>query len=123
MRFGFVCILHPFSILNVIAQDKNMIIEFLGMKDGCPNTPKMWHALQKAMQELRWSVPVDSLDVTNLSEVKDLRAGYGAPTILVNGKDLFDASLPKTFDPACRYYVGGVPGRKQIVDRLKALKR
>jgi hypothetical protein len=100
-----------------------MKIEFLGMKDGCPNTPKMWHSLQKAMQELRWSIPVDSLDLKNLSEVKDVRAGYGSPTILVNGKDLFDASLPSTFDPACRNYLGGVPGEKQIVEKLRALKR
>jgi hypothetical protein len=100
-----------------------MKIEFLGMKEGCPNTPKMWHSLQKAMQELRWCIPVDSLDLKNLSEVKDLRAGYGSPTILVNGKDLFDASLPTTFDAACRYYEGGVPGRKRIFEKLKALKR
>ena len=100
-----------------------MKIEFLGMKDGCPNTPKMWNALQKAMQELRWSIPVDSLDLLNLSEVKDLRAGYGSPTILVNGKDLFDASLPTTVDAACRFYRGGVPGKRQIVEKLKALKR
>jgi hypothetical protein len=100
-----------------------MKIEFLGMKDGCPNTPKMWHSLQKAMQELRWSIPVDSLDLMKLSEEKDLRAGYGSPTILVNGKDLFDASLPNTLDPACRYYRGGVPGKKQIVEKLKGLNR
>jgi hypothetical protein len=103
--------------------DKQMKIEFLGMKEGCPNTPKMWHSLQKAMQELRWSIPVDSLDLMKLSEEKDLRAGYGSPTILVNGKDLFDASLPTKFDAACRYYEGGVPGRKRIFEKLKVLKR
>jgi hypothetical protein len=58
-----------------------------------------------------------------LSEEKDMRAGYGSPTILVNGKDLFDEPLPSTFDPACRNYRGGVPGRKRIIEKLKALKR
>ena len=99
-----------------------MKIEFLGIKEGCPNTPKMWHSLQKAMQELRWTIPVDSLELTKLSEEKDVRAGYGSPTILVNGKDLFGAPSPAKYDAAFRYYQSGVPGRKQIVEKLKALK-
>ena len=100
-----------------------MKIEFLGMKDGCPNTPKMWISFQSAMRELSWDIPIDSLDLIELSEKHDVRAGYGSPTILVNGKDLFGAPLPTTFDPSCRYYRAGVPGTKEIAAKLKAFKR
>lgn len=96
-----------------------MKIEFLGMKEGCPNTPRMWMSLQQAIQELRWDVTIDSLDVIELSKQEDLRAGYGSPTILVNGKDLFGASPRMTFEPSCRIYRDGIPGTTEIVARLK----
>jgi len=96
-----------------------MNIEFLGMKDGCPNTPKMWKSLNEALNELHWQLPVDSLDVNELSKDHDVRAGFGSPTILVNGKDLFGATPSESLDPACRYYRGGVPGTKEIVAKLR----
>ena len=99
-----------------------MKIEFLGMKDGCPNTPKMWLSLQDAMRELRWNIPVDSLDLNELSEKKDIRAGYGSPTILINGEDLFGAERPTTYEPACRYYRDGIPATKELVAKLRLFK-
>lgn len=99
-----------------------MKIEFLGMKDGCPNTPKMWMSLNEALREMNWNITVDSLDVNELSRRRDVRAGFGSPTILVNGRDIFDASPSESLEPACRYYRAGVPGTKEIVIRLKALK-
>ena len=122
MRFCFVIILTVICFSQLYPKDKKMKIEFLGMVDGCPNTPKMWASLQKAMRELKLNIPIDSLDLNELSKKQDVRVGYGAPTILVNGKDLFGAPLPTTFDPACRYYRGGVPGTKEIVAKLKLLK-
>lgn len=109
-------------LLYSLPQDKNMRIEFLGMKDGCPNTPKMWNSLQEALREFKSDISLDSLDVIELSEKKDLRAGYGSPTVLVNGKDLFGAPVPSTYEAACRIYRGGVPGSKEILGKLKALK-
>ena len=123
MRFRFALVLLVISFSQLPSQGKKMKIEFLGMKDGCPNTPKMWVSLQSAMRELNWNTPIDSLDLIELSEKQDVRAGYGSPTILVNGKDLFGASLPTTFDPACRYYRGRVPGTKEIVAKLRVFKR
>jgi hypothetical protein len=116
----------PLIVLSVVSseafsQDKTMTIQFLGMKEGCPNTPKMWISLNEALRELRWNITVDSLDVFVLADQEDLRAGYGSPTILVNGTDLFDAPKPKSFNPACRFYRGGVPGTNDIIERLRRL--
>lgn len=99
-----------------------MKIEFLGMREGCPHTSQMRLSLQDAMRELHWDTPIDTLDVNELSEKKDIRAGYGSPTILINGEDLFGAGRPTTFEPACRYYRGGIPGTKELVAKLRLLK-
>ncbi|HWP81758.1 MAG TPA: hypothetical protein VNN76_03780 [Bacteroidota bacterium] len=71
------------------------------------------------------SSPISPLTPSTLSSFqrkKDLRAGYGSPTVLVNGKDLFGAPVPSTYEAACRIYRGGVPGSKEILGKLKALK-
>ncbi|MEX1138708.1 MAG: DUF2703 domain-containing protein [Bacteroidota bacterium] len=100
-----------------------MKIEFLGMEDGCPNTPKMRASLHEALDKLGWKITIEFLDVNELSEERDRRAGFGSPTILVNGKELFGVSPAESLDPACRYYRGGVPGTKEIVEKLKAFGR
>lgn len=102
------------------AQGKKMKIEFLGM-EGCPNTPQMWTSLVDAMKELKWTQAIERLDLIALSKKQDRRAGFGSPTILVNGKDLFGSPFPESYDPACRYYRGGVPGTKDIVAKWESL--
>jgi hypothetical protein len=97
-----------------------MKLEFLIMQD-CPNMSKMWESLQAAIKELQWNQSVDKLDLIALSEKQDKRAGFGSPTILVNGKDLFDSPFPETYDPSCRYYPNGLPGTKEIITKLKSV--
>jgi len=110
------------GVTQLFSQGKTMKIEFLGMKDGCPNTPRMWSSLHEALRELGWNANIDSLDVNQLSKNHDPRAGFGSPTVLVNGKDLFGASPGTSTDPACRYYRGGVPGTNTILEKLKAFR-
>jgi hypothetical protein len=95
-------------------------IEFLGMED-CPNTPQMWISLRAALKELKWTQLIERLDLIVLSKKQDRRAGFGSPTILVNGKDIFGSPFPESYDPSCRFYRGGVPGTKEIVAELKSL--
>jgi hypothetical protein len=95
-----------------------MKIEFLALDD-CENAPKLRKALQDALQALRQNIIVSDLDLTQLSMKNDNRAGYGSPTILVNGKDLFDTPIPNSFEPACRYYPSGLPKASEIVVQLK----
>jgi hypothetical protein len=97
----------------------NMKIEFLFMQN-CPNVSPMWDSLQSALKELQLNQPIEKLDLNALSEKQDKRAGYGSPTILVNGKDLFGSPLHETYNPSCRYYPYGLPGTKQIIAKLKS---
>jgi hypothetical protein len=97
-----------------------MKIEFLYIS-GCPNISPMWDSLQAALKELQYNFPIDKLDLNALSEKQDKRAGYGSPTILVNGKDLFDSPFPETYNPSCRYYPNGLPNAREIIAKLKTL--
>ena len=81
----------------------------------------MWESLQVALQELQWNQPIVKLDLIALSEKQDKRAGFGSPTILVDGKDLFDSPLPETYNLSCRYYPNGLPNPKEIVAKLKSV--
>jgi hypothetical protein len=97
-----------------------MKIEFLSMQN-CPNVSPMWESLQTALKELQLNHPIEQLDISALSEKQDKRAGFGSPTILVNGQDLFDSPFPETFNPTCRYYPKGLPNTNDIVTKLKTL--
>jgi hypothetical protein len=97
-----------------------MKIEFLGM-DGCPNRSEMLASLQSAIKELHWDQTINKLDLIELSKKQGKRAGFGSPTILVNGKDLFDLPFPETYNPSCRYYPQGLPGTEEIVAKLKSV--
>jgi len=81
----------------------------------------MWESLQTAMKELQMNQPIERLDINALSEEQDKRAGFGSPTILVDGKDLFNSPFPETFNPSCRYYPNGLPNTRDIVTKLKPL--
>jgi hypothetical protein len=99
---------------------KQNVIEFLGM-DGCPNRSEMLASLQAALKDLKWDQTINKLDLISLSKQQDKRAGFGSPTILVNGKDLFGSPFPETYNPSCRYYPNGLPGTEEIVAKLKSV--
>jgi hypothetical protein len=81
----------------------------------------MWESLQAALKELQYNQPIENLDINALSEKQDKLAGYGSPTILVNGKDLFGSPFPDTFNPSCRYYPNGLPNTRDIVSKLRSI--
>ena len=87
----------------------------------CPNISPLWESLQAALKELQYNQPIDKLDINSLSEKQDKRAGFGSPTILVDGKDLFDSPFPETYNLSCRYYPNGLPNPKEIVAKLKSV--
>ncbi len=120
MRVSLASLILALLFSQLSAQGKKMKIEFLGM-EGCPNTPTMWTSLANAMKELKWTQAIERLDLIALSKKQDKWAGFGSPSILVNGKDLFGSPFPESYDPACRYYRGGVPGTKEIVAKLKSV--
>ena len=98
----------------------NLKLQFLFMQN-CPNISPLWESLQAALKELQYNQPIDKLDINSLSEKQDKRAGFGSPTILVDGKDLFDSPFPETYNPSCRYYPNGIPNTNTIVSKLKSV--
>ena len=66
-------------------------VEFL-TRSGCANTPVLRARLQAVMQECGWAFR--EVDLGILPDT-DQRRGYGTPTILVGGTDLFGARTPK----------------------------
>ena len=71
---------------------KARTIEFLGT-DSCPNSPIMEKNLQEAMAVKGLAATYEFIDIKKLPE-SDYRRGYGTPTVLVNGKEIFGAPRP-----------------------------
>ena len=92
-------------------------IELLGFS-GCPNTPTMRRNLQQALRTIDPTLRFDDVDQESLSPA-DLRRGYPTPTVLVDGKDLYDLPIPEGPAMGCRFYPAGVPGPDDIARRLR----
>lgn len=97
-----------------------MNIEVLGF-EGCPNTPRTKANVEKAAASLGLAAKVVYVDQMILPE-SDRRRAWPAPTVLVNGRDLFGMSAPPADSAAmgCRLYTGGAPGEREIADALKS---
>jgi hypothetical protein len=91
-------------------------IELLGFP-GCPNTPRMRENLRSAVASLGPAWSFTDTDQGTLPE-GDPRRGYPAPTILVNGNDLYGMPPPRTPSMGCRVYPGGVPDAAELAGRL-----
>ncbi len=88
-------------------------IEFLGF-DGCPNTPQLRAILDEA------SIDADIVDVDLMALKKgDSRLGWGAPTILVDGKDLFGLEPSNGGSVSCRNWSSGLPSSSDIKQAMK----
>lgn len=93
-------------------------VEVLGF-GGCPNTPKMWDRVAKAVGALGSGYVLVEVDQESLAG-DDLRRGYPTPTVLVDGVDLFGLPRPTLPAMGCRVYPGGVPSEAEIGRRLAA---
>ncbi len=99
-----------------------MEIEFISFQD-CPNSPAMLQSLREALNALGLKDRILRVDLYQLAAARDLRAGYGSPTILVNGKDLFGAPIPDHVRPACRFYGKALPDTNEIIEKIRPLKK
>ena len=71
---------------------KGIKIEFLGT-GSCANSPIMEKKLQEALALKGLAETYSYIDIRKLPE-SDFRRGYGTPTVLVNGEDIFGAPRP-----------------------------
>lgn len=62
-------------------------------REGCPNTGLMRERLSAALQSLGWATTCRVIDIGDLPE-SDPRGGYGTPTVLCDGDDLFGLPRP-----------------------------
>ena len=87
---------------------------------GCP-TAKVLHAnLAEAIAQL--GLVTCRIEPVNLTELEagDPRRGWGSPTILVDGVDLFGKARPADEGMSCRIYPGGkAPTTEQITEQLQ----
>lgn len=60
---------------------------------GCTRTPLLHARLSEALHRLEDEATVQVVDLDDLPST-DSRRGYGTPTILVAGRDLFDVPVP-----------------------------
>ena len=67
-------------------------IEFLGRSD-CPHSPAMEKNLLSALENTDIEVKYKYIDLVSLP-TNDYRRGYGTPTVLINGEDLFGIAKP-----------------------------
>ena len=99
-------------MLTTIASTSQKPIEFLGF-EGCPNTPVLLERLQKASPRCK----IIKVDLMQL-KTGDSRLGWGAPTILVDGEDLFGVAPSTDLAVSCRNWSTGLP---EISDIKKSL--
>ena len=106
----------PALFLMVTSCTSQNSVEFLGF-EGCPNTPELRSRLVEADSSL------EIIDV-NLMTLKDddPRLGWGAPTILVNGEDLFGLQASEHGSVSCRNWGDGLPTTAEIRVALEARK-
>lgn len=94
-------------------------IEVLGF-GGCPNTRTMRANAHEAVKALGLSAEVHYVDQEALP-LNDPRRGWPAPTLLVEGRDLFGLPAPSVSTLSCRMYPGGAPSTEEIAVALKAI--
>lgn len=94
-------------------------IELLGFP-GCPHTPAMRRNLIAALESIDRGLTFREVNQEALAAT-DIRRGWPAPTVLVNGVDLFGMVPPSTPSMGCRMYDGGVPDSATMAARLRKL--
>jgi hypothetical protein len=103
------------------ATGARMRIEILGF-EGCPNTPIVRANVDQALARLRIQADVQYVDEAALPET-DQRRSWPAPTILVDGRDLFGAEPSSSKAMSCRLYPGGTPSVDVIAQALERRAR
>jgi hypothetical protein len=92
-------------------------IELLAYPD-CPHAGALRESLRAALDAAGEGVGIREVNMETLSE-DDPRRGWPAPTVLVDGEDLFGMTRPPPAPRTCRVYADGLPGTEAIAARLQ----
>ncbi len=87
--------------------------------DGCPNVAKARELIEHYQHEH----PEVQLIYTQIMDNEQAsQLGFrGSPTILIDGKDLFQQPVPDEPSMACRFYPGGLPEYHKFVEMIQRL--
>lgn len=88
-------------------------VEILGFSS-CPNTPRLKHLAEDAAASIAEPVAVEYVDQERL-DPGDIRRGYPAPTILLNGKSYFGDPPPESPAMGCRSFPDGLPTVEELI--------
>jgi hypothetical protein len=94
-------------------------IEVLGFAS-CPHTRATRINVEKAVGSMGLIAEIEYVDQDQLLD-SDGRRGWPAPTVLVNGHDLFGLRAPMSAAMGCRVYAGGVPSESDVARALKSI--
>ena len=86
---------------------------------GCPITERVRLALHEVAGDRSPVLPIHETNLETLAD-DDPRLGWGSPTILVDGLDLFEISPDETPALRCRLYPAGTPDAATIAAALGA---
>ena len=95
-----------------------MNIDFLPL-EGCSNTPKKIRSLGIAAASAGPAESVNTLEMNAFVRELIVRAGFGSPAPLVDGRDLFGSPLPVGSAPPYRLYGEAPPGPSEIAARIR----
>ena len=87
-------------------------VEVLGF-GSCPNTPRLLRLVENAAESMVPRIDIVSIDQETL-ETDDLKRGYPAPTVLVNGQSFFGDELPESPSLGCRSFPDGLPTVEEL---------
>jgi len=96
--------------------NKKIQIEFQHF-DGCPNSPKLWKNLAKAIAGLEDRIEMSIINIDTPEKAMQYRF-RGSPSLLINGSDFENAPEPQVFALSCRYYPNGLPPIDLIRDKI-----
>jgi len=96
-------------------------IQFLYF-DGCPNASILEASLAEALTRSGADHPYQRIDLSSGSTDEPIM-GFGSPTILVDGKDLFDSPASVAGHLSCRIYPDGLPDTETISLKLASKAR
>jgi hypothetical protein len=94
-------------------------IEILGF-ESCAHTPATRAHVERAVADSRLAADVVYVDQETLAPA-DPRRCWAAPTVLVDGVDLFGEPRPRGTDKRCRLYPDGAPSVAEIRAGLDAV--
>jgi len=98
---------------------RDIVVEFLSF-EGCPHAPVLRQRLDEALHAIGVTATPLAIDLHLLRQADDARSGFGSPTILVGGRDLFNMATPShAQDPACRLYRPSLPTTAELIEKLR----